>query len=128
MSSMELLASVATIASKAPELVSSGKKASFSVSQIVTWLVKELGLLDGQNRYDVEAATTAKETAVKIVDGMRVLGLIVPAKKWAAKLQGTLRTGGFSGFALKAEDQSVWSVDVELLDKTVQAGGEVKEK
>ena len=67
-------------------------------------------------------------TAVKIVDGMRVLGLIVPAKKWAAKLQGTLRTGGFSGFALKAEDQSVWSVDVELLDKTIQAGGEVKEK
>ncbi len=119
--SMELLATVAVFANKVPEFLS-GKKSSFTVAQIVTWLVKELGLLEGQNKYDVEAAEAAKGTAVKIVEGMRALGFVVPAKKWAAKLQGTLRTGGFNGFALKAEDQSVWSVDTELLEKSIQDG------
>jgi hypothetical protein len=60
--------------------------------------------------------------ALKIVEGLRSLGLIVPAKKWAAKLQGTLRTGGFAGFAMKADDQSVWSIESELLEKIIQEG------
>jgi|JI10StandDraft_1071094.scaffolds.fasta_scaffold386675_1 hypothetical protein len=119
--SLEIVATVASFAAKAPELWTN-KKSSFSVAQIVTWLVKELGLLEGQNKYDIEAAEAAKGIALKIVEGMRTLGLIVPAKKWAAKLQGTLRTGGFNGFAFRADDQSVWSVEQEVLEKLIQEG------
>ncbi len=118
--SLEMLATIASIVSRCAEFGGAGgKKASFSVAALVTWLVRELHLLQSANKFDVEAAEAAKNYATKVVEGMRNAGFIVPAKKWAAKLQGTLQKGGFQGFSLKADDQSVWSVDLEELDRRV---------
>lgn len=118
--SLELLACVANAMLKAPEFAppqGSKNKVCFSVAAGVTWLVRELGLLEASHKYDMDAAETAKGNAVKIVEGLRGLGLIAPAKKWAAKLVGTLRNGGFQGFAMKADDQSVWVVDSEEMER-----------
>jgi hypothetical protein len=116
---MELLASVASVASKAPEFASGGsnKRGAFAIAALVTWLVRELALLEKASKFDMEAAETAKSYAMKVVEGMRSAGFIVPAKKWAAKLQGTLHKGGFQGFGLKADDQSMWAVDLDELDR-----------
>ena len=115
--SIEIIGCILMCMWKEPEFNTGGKVVKFSISSAVTYLVRELHLLEKANKFDVEAAETAKGIALHIIEDMRALGFILPASKWAGKLQGTLKLAGFQGISMKSDDKSVWSIEREELEK-----------
>ena len=94
-----------------------GKRASFSIADGVTWIVRELKLLEKSNKYDVEAAENAKLIALRVLEGARSLNFIEPKGKLAGRIQGTLKMAGFQGMSMRSEDRSVWLIDKEEMEK-----------